>query len=157
MGQYKLEIVSKKKEFDPISTNLLFEIKEDLGIISIENIGYTEFFEIELNESQETVTKMSNEIFVDPITQTLTINELGIKEFDFFVEVKLLPVMTDNTAIIAVRATEDYLNRKLTESEKISFGKKYYFKGKTSDEQINLMCTGLLSNSQIEQYTVQKK
>ncbi|GEM_PF-3247480 len=156
MGRFRLEIFPKKTEFDPVSGPILRQIKDDLGISSVENASFLEFFDIELNEPEEKIHKIAKEVFSDPITQGFSINPQKNNEHYFSVEVKLLQGMTDNTAIVAERALEDFLVRHLHENESISFGRKYSFKGKPSEQEIQSICTGLLSNSQIEEFLVEK-
>lgn len=157
MPPYRLEIGFSKKSFDFVSAGVLAEIRDDLGIKSVQNLEYAEFYDINLDEQPHKIAKVCEEVFSDPITQKFFVNEPACKEFDSAVEVKLHQGMTDNMGIIASRAVEDYLLRKLSENESITSGRKYFFSGNLTEQEIKTICTGLLSNPQIENYKVIRK
>lgn len=156
MGRYVLEISSTAKEFDPVSPSLLSQIKEDLRINSIENVEFSEIFELELNESKEKIESAIKAAFIDPITQTFSIDKPTQKQNGVLVKVSFLPGITDNVGIIARRAIEDCFSRKLSPEEKVKYVKKYYFTGHPTSEEIHAICTGLLANKQVEEFVVEK-
>lgn len=156
MQQYRIEIAFKKKELDFYPKSILSAIKEDLGIKTIQSASFCEFFDLKLNEPEQKALQIVQNIFFDPIVQHFSLNESIEKDFDFAVEVRLHENITDNTAITAKKAIEDYLQRNLKEDEKIVYGKKFFFRGKPSEQEINSICIGLLANPQIEEFVVQK-
>ncbi|MBI4045055.1 MAG: hypothetical protein HY392_05080 [Candidatus Diapherotrites archaeon] len=157
MPPYRLEIGFSKKKFDFVSAGVLAEIREDLGIKSAKSLEFAEFYDISLDEPPKKIAQVCEEVFSDPITQKFFVNEPACKEFDLAVEVKLHTGITDNVAIIATRAVEDFLSRKLKENENVSYGRKYFFNGTPSEEETMTICTGLLSNPQIEDCKVIKR
>lgn len=157
MPPYRLEIGFSKKEFDFVSAGVLAEIKEDLGIKNVKSLEFAEFYDIDINERPQKIAQACEEVFSDPITQKFFINEPACKGFDLAIEVKLHTGMTDNVAIVAERAVEDFLSRKLTENESVSSGRKYFFTGSLAEQEIKTICTGLLSNPQIENCKVIRK
>lgn len=156
MERFRLEIGHKKKEFDIVSKGILQAIKEDLQVLSVKTAVFSEFFELELNEEKEKACQIAEQAFIDPVTQKFSLNEPLEKKHGIEIEVRLLPSITDNVALTAKKAIEDFLGRKLAENEKVSYGRIYVLEGNPTDDEIKSICTGILSNPQIEEFRVIK-
>jgi len=70
--------------------------------------------------------------------------------------VKLKKEVTDNVGATARQAIEDLLDRKLLEEETIRSGRKYLLRGNIQEEEVKRICTGLLANELIEEFSYRK-
>ncbi len=155
MADYSLDVFYKESEFDSQANSVKADIKEDLSI-SVEDVIYIDAYSLTFDVPEEKVRELAENIFIDPITQGFSLNRPYEKEGYWALEVRFHSDVTDNVAIIAEEAISDYLKRKLEETEKISWIRKYLIRGNLEEEDLEKICSGLLANKIIETYDYRK-
>jgi len=155
MSFYRVEIAFLDKDTDSIGKGVKADISEDLGI-PVQSVAYIEVYGIEANLGKDDVKDAAEQLFHDPVIQEYSINKEITRGFDWIVEVKLRPDVTDNTGMMAEQAISDVIGRKLKEGESIRSIRKYGIKGKLNEQQMERICAGLLANSQIETFSYKK-
>ncbi|MFH1390763.1 MAG: phosphoribosylformylglycinamidine synthase subunit PurS [Candidatus Diapherotrites archaeon] len=147
----RIEVAFKDNNLDSIGLSTKNSIEEDLGIKEIETTHFSEIYYFDVQEKLN-LKEIAEKVFIDPITQTFSINEEIFPKYDFYLEVKLHPDVTDNVGIVALEGVNDYLGKEL--NGKIITAKKFYFEGKASTEQVERIAKELLANEVIETYEI---
>tara|TARA_Y100000310_G_scaffold322298_1_gene381176 strand:+ start:1141 stop:1602 length:462 start_codon:yes stop_codon:yes gene_type:complete len=147
----RIEVAFKDNNLDSIGLSTKNDIEEDLGIKEIENTHFAEMYYFDVQEKLN-LKEIAEKVFIDPITQTFSIDEEIFPKYDFYLEVKLHPDVTDNVGIVALEGVSDYLGKKL--NGKIITAKKFYFEGKASREKVERIAKELLANEVIETYEI---
>jgi len=150
----RIEVIFKNESLDSIGFSTKSDIEEDLGIKEIESVHFAEVYYFEVQEKLN-LKEIAEKVFIDPVTQTFSIDEEIFPKYDFSLEVKFHSDVTDNVGIVALEGVEDYLGKKV--EGKIVTAKKFYFEGKTSREQIEKIARELLANDAIETFTIGEK
>ncbi len=150
----RLEIISKERS--PIK--LLAQMaKEHLGL-EIEWIEPVKLYWVVGKEFSESVQNNLEEVFCDEVLENVVDTDPSIYQnihFDFAVEVSYLPGVTDNSARAALDAFS--LFPALNSSFKVASGKIYLLKGNLSNQEVETLCTELLSNPLLEKSEVYSK
>ena len=155
MPVYRVEIAFLDKNTDSIGRGIKKGINEDLGI-SLQNVSYVEVYSIDAQLSKEEVKEAAEKLLHDPLIQEYKIDKEIQGKFDWVIEVGLHPDVTDNAGMMAEQAIADVIGRKLREGEGIRMSRKYCIKGRADEGQIRKICTGMLANSQIENFSYRK-
>ena len=155
MADYSLDVFYKESKFDSQANSVKADIKEDLSI-NAEDVIYVDSYSLTLNVPEEKVRELAENIFIDPITQDFSLNNPYEKKGYWVLEVHFHEDVTDNMALTAQEAISDYLKRKLEETEKISWIRKYLIKGNLKEKDLEKICSGLLANEIIETYNYKK-
>ncbi len=149
---WRLETGFLEGKTDAFGESVRQAVSEDLGIKSVQEVKTVEVYFLELNLTEEKVKELAEKVFLDPVIQTYSIDSPVPAQADWEIEVKLKENVTDNVGIIAVKAVEDFLGRKLGEDESIRTGKKYLIRGNLNEKQVKKICRDLLANELIESF-----
>lgn len=124
--------VEKKENYNTYAKDLLKDIRENLGILNLENIRFLNRYDIEFI-SKEIYEKTKNTIFSEPPVDVIFEEEVLIDEDEIMFAVQYLPGQYDQRADSAMQCIE-----LITEGEKslISNAKVFILKGKLSDEDV---------------------
>ncbi|MCR4335208.1 MAG: hypothetical protein NUV57_01580 [archaeon] len=150
----RIEVAFKDNNLDSIGISTKNDIEEDLGIKEIEHVHFAEIYYFDVQEKLN-LKEIAENVFIDSITQTFSIDEEIFPKYDFYLEVKLHPDVTDNVGIVALEGVNDFLGKKL--EGKIITAKKFYFEGKITHKQIEKIAKELLANEVIETYEIGEK
>ena len=153
---WEIEVGLKPEFKDAIGKAVKSDIKEDLGITSVEEVKYIEAYRLEGKFSEKEVERLAKEAFSDAIIQNYSVNASLLNDFDWEISVAYNPDVTDNVGMAAKEATKDLLNREFKEGEDIRSVRKYALKGKLTEEQVKKICSGLLANTLIEKFEYRK-
>ncbi len=153
--KHRIETAITEKRLDAVGISTKNDIEEDLLIKGIESIRFCETYHIESNLEKETLSIICEKAIIDPLIQKFSIDENFYKDSNYWVEVKLHEGVTDNLGIVMAEAIEDFTGKKL--EAKIRTGKKYYFYGKITKNDIKRITKELLANSVIETYEIGEK
>ncbi|AJF59803.1 MAG: phosphoribosylformylglycinamidine synthase [archaeon GW2011_AR10] len=156
MEHHRVEVGFKEQKNDPIGASVKADIEDDLEIKGIETVSFIEFFELNAELQEEKAKEIAEKLLVDPIIQEYSLNKELSAAFDWEIEVKLKKEVTDNVGATARQAIEDLLDRKLLEEETIRSGRKYLLRGNIQEEEVKRICTGLLANELIEEFSYRK-
>jgi phosphoribosylformylglycinamidine (FGAM) synthase PurS component len=151
-----IEVGYKPQFKDAIGNAVKQDIKEDLLIDSIEDVKYVEAYALKADLSQQQVEKIAQELVSDPVTQNYRINAQVMDDFDWEISVSYHDDVTDNVGMTCEQGIKD-LGLKLKEEDSVRTIRKYYVKGSLTEEQVKLICQGLLANELIESFEFKKK
>lgn len=154
MPVHVLDVFYRDRSFDSHAASVKSAIRDDLGIIGIEEVVFADSYIISLEGvSDEVLGGIAAKIFIDPLLQDFRLDNPFEVAGSWAVEVKFHGDVTDNIALVAREAVGDFLKRNLGEGEGISWVRKYFIKGNLGEGEVKKICTGLLSNGIIESYT----
>jgi len=137
-----------KKDLENPKANSLKEDIEFLGISSIEKVYITQLFYIEGNLSVSDIEKLTNEVLVDPAIEEYSMNKL-LKREGKTTTIVYKPGVFDEEGETLKEVAES-LNYKVTRTKT---GKRYIFKGKLSEKELEKIQNRLLMNDLIQEPT----
>lgn len=74
--KYKITVLLKDNVFDP-QGNAILKVLHNLGYKSIENVRVGKVFVLETDYDEETVRKISYDVFSNPVIEKFEIEKLG--------------------------------------------------------------------------------
>mgnify|MGYP001602782590 CR=1 FL=1 len=149
----RIEASFLEKNLDPIGESIKNDVLEDLGIAGIETLRYAEAFYLDFPLSQKELSQIAEKVFIDPLFQGAFINQNSFKKFDYSLEVKFHPDVTDNVGIVSLEAVSDFLGKKMEGTVRTS--RKYYFFGTITKSDVERIAREMLANGVIETYSIE--
>ncbi len=151
---WRIEVSLLSEFTDSVGTGTLSDIKEDLLIKSVESVKYVDVYLIDANLDENSVKEIAEKLLIDPITQEFKINSEFSNGFNWAIEVSLHKNVTDNVGMTAEEGIRDILGGKLDGG--VRTARKYLLKGKLDEKEVKRICTDLLANGIIENYSYKK-
>ncbi len=74
--KYKITVLLKDNVFDP-QGNAILKVLHNLGYKSIENVRVGKVFVLETDYDEETVRRISDDVFSNPVIEKFEIEKLG--------------------------------------------------------------------------------
>ncbi|OGK21736.1 hypothetical protein A3C23_00185 [Candidatus Roizmanbacteria bacterium RIFCSPHIGHO2_02_FULL_37_13b] len=147
----RIDITYKIKDTRADIKKKYFEI---LGLKGkIKQITIVDSYLVDSILNNEQIEKAAN-ILTNPILEKNSINSLPIdSDFDFCIEIGLLPGVTDNVGATAKETLEDFFQRPFLSGENIYSSQVLFFSGKLTAEDINKI-TDSLYNPLIQRVVV---
>ncbi|MEK6727182.1 MAG: phosphoribosylformylglycinamidine synthase subunit PurL [Candidatus Omnitrophota bacterium] len=145
---YEIEIKDKPETFDAIAEGIKKDIL-DLGIKSARDVSFMQVYILEGDLSEAQAERISDELLVDKISQSYSINggKKGAGKDEFVVEVAYNPGVMDPVEESTLKAIRDL---GIEEDLCVKTAKKYIIKGKLSARQLKTICEKLLYNKLIQ-------
>ena len=134
-----------KKDIENPKANSLRNDALLLGISSVEKVYITQIFYIEGKLSISDIEKLTNEVLIDPAIEEYSINKL-LKREGNTVTIVYKPGVFDEEGE-TLKEVAKSLNYKITETKT---GKRYIFKGKISEKELEKIQNRLLMNDLIQ-------
>ncbi|PIY60518.1 phosphoribosylformylglycinamidine synthase, partial [Candidatus Woesearchaeota archaeon CG_4_10_14_0_8_um_filter_47_5] len=154
-----IEVALKPAVRDPRGEGVKARIRNELGITvdSVRTISvFTLDFEFDL--PGDVLQEIGSELFRDKVIEDFSVDaplaESLAGGFDFLVEKGFKPGVTDNVGKTAKKTIEFYLDRKLADDEKVYTSVQYLFRGRLALPELERICTRILGNRLIENFTV---
>lgn len=151
---HKVEVAFRDESLDSVGISTKNSVSEDLGIQGISRVRYSEVYYVESNTGLN-IEEIAKNVLSDPIIQDYSIDSNLFTDYDYVIEVKLHPDVTDNLAIVIGEAISDYVGKKF--GGKISTSRRYYTSGSISIEGAQRIAKELLANEVVETFTVEAK
>ncbi|VVB99689.1 Phosphoribosylformylglycinamidine synthase subunit PurS [uncultured archaeon] len=150
-----IEVAFSDEKLDSVGLSTAASVHEDLGIQGITKIRYSEAYCLDLSPAmtEKQAKAIAEKVILDPISQKYSLNKNLFPDFDFLIEVKFHPDVTDNLAIVTQEAIEDFLGKKV--EGKIVTSRKYYIYGSIGKQEAEKIAGGLLANGIIETYKIE--
>lgn len=148
---FYVEISLKKKFFDAFGNDIKNSINE-IGIINVNSVRFSEVYFLQGDVSKTDVEKIAKELFLDPITQNLRIysGPSGGKN-KTVAEIWYKEGVTDPVSFTALKGIKDLgFDKKIS----VKCGKRYEIKGRLTKEQIETICKKILANTLIQEYRI---
>ncbi len=152
---HSIEVAFSDERLDSSGISVKSSVSEDLGISTIRKVRCSEAYYLEVPIEGEKLSEVAQKVFTDPIVQSFSIDKNLLEDFDFLIEVKLHPDVTDNLAIVTHEAIEDFLGYKVR--GQVRSARKFYISGKISEKDAGRIAKEMLANEAIETYTVEAK
>ena len=152
---HRIEVAFSDEKLDSAGISAKSDIEEDLGIEGITQVRFSELYYLDLPLEDSQIAEIAEKVFTDPIVQEARVDMEIFDEYDFCIEVRLHPDVTDNLGITAQEAIEDYIGMETTGS--VRSARRYYITGGISKLQAEIICRKLLANEIIETFTVVEK
>ncbi len=150
-----IEVAFLDERFDSAGICVKNYVSEDLGISGIEKVRCSEGYYLQVPLEGPKLEEVCQKVFADPIVQRYSIDHNLLTDFDFLIEVRLHPDVTDNLAIVTHEAIEDYLGYKVR--GEIRSARRYYVSGKIPAKDAGKIAKEMLANEAIETYTIEAK
>jgi len=150
---HRIEICIKDVNLDGAGEKLKRRIKRDIGI-DIDRIRTSDIYNIGLELSQDRLEFVAKEVFLDRVINTYSIDRIAFEEFDYYLEVGLLPGVTDNVGRTAEEALTIALDLK-GERPQVFYSRGFAFISKgLKKEDVVRIAKNILCNELIQGYRV---
>ena len=150
---HRIELRLKPDLPDPNGKRLLDRVSRDLGI-SLTDIRVADSFVLDRILSPEQLKLLSEEVFLDPVVQDVSVDEPISLPYDWLIEVGFRPGVTDNVARTAREAIQRTLGVKFSSDEGVYSRKLYFLSGPISKHEAERIARDLLANELIQTWTV---
>lgn len=150
---HRIELRLKQDLPDPNGKRLLNRVSRDLGI-SLTDIRVADSFVIDRVLTTEQLKLLSEDVFLDPVIQEVSIDEPISLPYDWLIEVGFRPGVTDNVARTAREAIQRTLGVKFSSGEGVYSRKLYFLSGAVSKREADRIARDLLANELIQTWTV---
>jgi phosphoribosylformylglycinamidine synthase len=150
---HRIEICIKDVNLDGAGEKLKRRIKRDIGI-DIDRIRTSDIYNIGLELSQDRLEFVAKEVFLDRVINTYSIDRIAFEEFDYYLEIGLLPGVTDDVGRTAEEALTIALDLK-GERPQVFYSRGFAFISKgLKKEDIVRIAKDILCNELIQGYRV---
>ncbi|MBU1120659.1 MAG: phosphoribosylformylglycinamidine synthase subunit PurS [archaeon] len=149
---WEIEVGYKEGKKDAVADSVKASIGEDLGIKKINSLRIIDVYRINKDFFETQVKEIAEKLFIDPITQSFSIDKPFSDKADWIIEVKFHEDVTDNVAIAAMEGVHDLTGLGFAEGENLRTAKKYLIEGKLSEKEVQSICKDLLANELIESF-----
>ncbi len=143
---------------DAAGSAALFSIKEDLRLPakSVRTADAYSVSGIVLSSAER--QKLAKFMFSDSVVQDYSIDKppFSKKDGGWLLEVGFKPGVTDNVGLTSLIGMADVLGRRLPQGTAVRTSIQYCVKGPLSKLQAEKICSGLLANPVIQDYSVKK-
>ena len=149
----RIEITLKPELLDAEGEALRRKAEDYFGI-RVRQIRTVHILTIDADLTDEQLTRISTEIFTNPVTQTSSLKPLQV-DFDWTIWVGFRPGVRDNAGATAVEAIEDLLSIEFGTDEAVYTSKRYCLTGESlTEEDAHKIASELLANDIIQQWRI---
>jgi phosphoribosylformylglycinamidine synthase len=150
---WRVEVGFKPGVIDALGNQVKQQIIEDLRL-QVDEVRTVSVYLINAKLERIQVEEIASKLLTDPITQCYSINSPLFSDFDQAIQVGYKPGVTDNVAVTTKEGISDLLGYYFSEEETLHTARLYLLKSQLGDEEIKLICTGLLANPIIEDFYI---
>ncbi|MBU0756528.1 MAG: phosphoribosylformylglycinamidine synthase subunit PurS [Nanoarchaeota archaeon] len=150
---HRIEIALKKGVLDVRGQGLKARIKSELGF-DITSIATINIFTINFDIDSSVLDTIGKELLTDKVIEDYSVDRPIARDFDFIVEKGFKPGVTDNVGKTAKKNLEFFLDKKLTNNEKVFSSVQYLFSGDLTKVQIKSISQRILGNELIEDFVI---
>ena len=150
---HRIEVALKKGLRDPLGEKIKTRIENELGL-KVESVRSVDVYTIDAPLSRRQLESLGRGPYSDPITQEWSVDHPLAQDFDWVIEVGLLPGVTDNVGRTAREALQDCLAIRLKEDERVYTSRQYLIKGEISRQDAHRIATELLGNPLINRFVI---
>ena len=147
-----IEIAFSDEKLDSAGTGAKNDIIEDIGISGIEKVRFSELYYLEFPLETSKAREIAQNVFLDPIVQKFSVDGELFADYNFCIEVRFHPDVTDNLGMTAEEAIEDYTREK--PQGHVHSARRYYITGNITREDAQTIASKLLANEVIETYKI---
>ncbi|MBI5553254.1 MAG: phosphoribosylformylglycinamidine synthase subunit PurS [Candidatus Diapherotrites archaeon] len=151
----RIEVGYRHLEDDVAGQGVRASLQEDLGV-RVNSVEFVDVFESEPGFSSKDLFFLAENLFSDPITQTVSIGRPLRSRFDFKIEVRFHGGVLDNVGEMAAYAVRQMIPSAPADL-RIHNIRQYVLHGRLTLVQAEKICTKLLANPLIEHYTIMQR
>jgi phosphoribosylformylglycinamidine synthase subunit PurSL len=152
----RIEVGQKSPTTDSPARKILATIQESFHL-PVEKVVMYSVYTLEMELKGPEQTKIAQELFTDPITETFAINSALAKDFDFLVEVGYKPGVTDNVGRSSREGIADLLRRNLSDQDQVYTSLQFLLTGSLNRSQVETLATKLFANPLIQTYLIRSR
>lgn len=150
---HRIEVAFKDTVRDSLGEKTAARIKNDLGL-KVKSARTVDVYTIDTPLQREQLEVLAAGPYSDPITQVWSVDRPLAQDFNWVIEVGLLPGVTDNVGRTAREALEVCLGIRLKDEEKVYTSRQYVIQGKLSRQEAETIASGLLGNPLIHRFEI---
>ena len=147
---HKIEVKIRDEFLEAAGQRLKSRIGEDLGI-PVESVRTIDVYTVDGDLPTEHLTKLSQELFADPIVQVAATSPLA-KDFSWIIEVGYKPGVTDNVGKTASEAMRDITGHDYG----VYTARQYALRGDIEKDDVERIASDLLANCLIERWEIKE-
>ncbi len=153
---HRIEVAFKGELRDPLGGKIREKVNNQLGL-EVESVRTVDVYTIDVPLQREELESLAKGPYSDPITQVWSVDCPLAQDFDWMIEVGLLPGVTDNVGRTAREALEARLEVRLKEEERVYTSCQYLIRGGLSRDEIETIATGLLGNPLVHRFEIRNR
>jgi phosphoribosylformylglycinamidine synthase len=153
---HRIEVAFKQGLRDSLGEKTAARIRNDLGL-AVDAVRTIDCYTIDASFAKAQLELLGREAYSDPITQVWSADRPLAKNFDWVIEVGLLPGVTDNVGRTAREALEASLAVRLKDEEKVYTSRQYLITGQLSQAEAEKIATELLGNPLINRFEIRSR
>ncbi len=151
---HRIEIFLKKPEMDVYGEKLKKRIRRDTGI-DTGRILTSDIYNIGLELDTEKLNFVAREVFLDKVINDYSIDKVAFGEPVFYLEVGLLPGVTDDVGRTAEESVAIALGLDGSDRFKVFYSRGFaFYSDRISKEQVERIARDILSNELIQGFRV---
>jgi len=150
---HRIEVALRADLRDPVGEKVRSKIEHELGL-AVESVRTVDVYTIDTSLESRQLIALAQGPFSDPIIHVWSIDHALAQDFDWVIEVGLLPGVTDNVGRTAKEALEACLKMCLKDEERVYTSRQYLIKGELSPNDVEHIATGLLGNPLIQRFEI---
>ena len=136
---------------DSQAADLVHLIRKFLQI-EVEQIQIVQLYRIHKSLAGEQLERIVERVLIDPVMERLHTGDPG---FDWSLEIRLKPGLTDNLGITAQISIEDFIKAPFAPAEKVLSATRYLLRGKLTRFDVERIGRELLANALIQEIVVE--
>jgi phosphoribosylformylglycinamidine synthase II len=153
---HRIEVAAKQGLWDPLGEKTAARIRNDLGL-AVQSVRTVDCYTIDASLPKAQLKLLAADAYSDPITQVWAVDRPLAKNFDWAIEVGLLPGVTDNVGRTAREALEACLTVRLKAEEKVYTSRQYLIQGRLSKAEVERIAAELLGNPLINRFEIRSQ
>jgi phosphoribosylformylglycinamidine synthase subunit PurSL len=153
---HRIEVAIKQGLRDSLGEKQAARIRNDLGL-AVVAVRTIDCYTIDAALTKAQLELLGSEAYSDPITQVWSADRPLAENFDWVIEVGLLPGVTDNVGRTACEALEASLSVRLKEEEKVYTSRQYLIQGQLSPAEAEKIAKELLGNPLINRFEIKSQ
>lgn len=148
---HRIEVTTRPDLVDSRGQGVIARAAEELGI-HIKKVRVVDVYSIDLELNQADLSRLSREVFADPVSEISCVDDLLLRDWDFWIEVAFRPGVTDNVGLTASEVLADNLNQSDCPDRTVFVATAYALYGAgLSQQEVERLAEDLLANNLIEE------
>jgi phosphoribosylformylglycinamidine synthase len=153
---HRIEVASKEGMRDPLGEKIAARIKNELGL-AVKSVHTVDCYTIDATLTKVQLDLLGHDAYSDPITQVWSVDRPLAQNFDWAIEVGLLPGVTDNVGRTARETLEACLDLRLEDAQKVYTSRQYLIKGELSKAEAEMIAKEHLGNPLINRFEIRSQ
>lgn len=151
---HRIEICVGRQDLDVSGERLVKRIKRDLNI-KVARIRISDIYNIGLELDSERLNFIAKEVLLDKVIHNYSVDKVVFEDFDFYLEVGLLPGVTDDVGRTAAEAIGVALDLTSDSNLKVFYSRGYAISSKgISKEDVSRIAKDILCNELIQSFRI---